>query len=106
MSPVDPLVRGAAPTYDRKKKVGIGCVSVINGAACTISQSVNQGASDIPEPKIDAARPENDGVPHLNANDQRRNGFLQYGSKDGGQNINEAFEFEFAQNAHETTTKA
>ena len=32
-------------------------------------------------------------MPHLNANDQYRNGFLQYESRDGGQNISEASEF-------------
>ena len=37
--------------------------STINGAASTISQSVNRGASDVLEPKFHAAHPETDGLP-------------------------------------------
>ena len=70
--------------------------STINGAAYTISQSFNRGASDVLKPKFNAARPETDGVPHLNTNDQRRNEFLQYESRDGGQNMSKASKFEFA----------
>ena len=110
----DSTISGTAPMYDRKQILGISGDSTINGtqrdnqwriidgdstingAASTISQSVNRGASDVRDPKFDAARSETDGVPHLNANNQRRNGFLQYESRDGGQNMSKASEFEFA----------
>ena len=73
--------------------------STTNGAASTISQLVNRGTSGVLEPKLDAARPETDGLPYQSANDmqqnnknQRRNGFLQYGSGYGGKNLSEASE--------------
>ena len=40
-----------------------------------------------------------------NNENQGRNGFLQYGAEDCGQNTREASKFEFTQNAHATTTK-
>ena len=54
---------GAAPTYDWRHHFGMGGNSTISGAASTISQSVNRGASDVLEPKFDAAHPETDGLP-------------------------------------------
>ena len=61
---------------------------------------MTRGALDVLETKFHAAHPETDGLPYQSANNiqqnnnnQRRNGFLQYGSKDGGQNISEASEF-------------
>ena len=40
-----------------------------------------------------------------NKNDPRTNGLHPSGCKDGGQNMKDAAEFEFAQNAHEITSK-
>ena len=99
-------ISGTAPAYDRRQHFGIGGVSMIIGAVSTISQSVNQGALDVPEPKFCAARPETDGMPYLSANNHCRNELLQYGCRDGGQNMSEVSEFEFAPNAHKITTKA
>ena len=97
-----PTIIGATPTYDRKEICDINGVTTINargydnqwwvidgvsmtnGAASTISQLVNRGASDVPEQKFNAARQETHGLPYQSANDmqqnnknQRKNGFLQ-----------------------------
>ena len=57
--------------------------STISGAALTISQSRNRGASDVLEQEFHAAHQETDGMPYQSVNDikqnnknQRRNRFL------------------------------
>ena len=94
----------------------------------TISYLTHREASTIPAPNFDPAHPETYTEPPENASivqkknkdqqqnpkllfewvgnksDPRTNGLHPTGCKDGGQNTNEAAEFEFAQNAHETTS--
>ena len=86
------------PRYGNQWRRVLGAFTT-NGAASTISQSMNQGATYVLEPTFHAAHPETDGLPYQSANDmqqnnknQRRNGFLQYGSGDGGKNLSEASE--------------
>ena len=100
-----------------------------SNANSTISNSTHRDASTILAPNFYPAHHESYTEPHENAsivqeknkdqqqnpkllfewvnnkNDPRTNGLHPTGCKDGGQNMKDAAEFEFAQNAHETTSK-